>query len=416
MHGCKICQIINMKNLKNKLKQFKFFYKFNAFIKCFQMKLGSAVLARSYRKKLISESVVYDEQSVITLFQEKHRQLKPDFSVKPPGELRIFWVGASEAQDRSGFLQALKRIGQVTNFLNSDGEYGPHYEIEGLNWLQCRDLNDAALIEQVESAHRQEEIDILIGQMWSHIYSESALLKVRALGIPIINIAMDDRLPSLWSYKNGHQMGAVGLASGVDITLTTSPEVCKWYAAENMLSIFWPLASDEKLFAGGVRPEKDIDILFIGNRYGIRGELVDYLSKHGILVSCYGSGWPNGYVNAEQNIALSRRAKIILGVGTVGHCPDVYTLKLRDFDALMTGALYITHRNPDLLKLFTEGEHLECFSNPKELLLKLKYYLKHSDKCFEIGRKAYFLAKKKHSWDYRLTSTFKKLGLISFVK
>ena len=106
-------------------------------------------------------------------------------------------------------------------------------------------------------------------------------------------------------------MGAVGLASAVDMTLTTSPEVCNWYKVEAMPSLFWPLASDEKLFFSDCgSTAKDIDILFIGNRYGIRGKLVEFLAKNGISVTCFGNGWPNGYVNAEKNIVLSKRARI----------------------------------------------------------------------------------------------------------
>ena len=403
---------MGVKILKSKLKQSKLLYAFNARVKSFQLKYGLASLARRYDKRCRDEAICYEERSVITLFQEQHRQLQPSFSSKQPGELRIFWVGASEAQDESGFLQALDKIGQVTKFWNRDGGYGPFYEIPGLNWMQVREVNDADLIEQVTNAHQRGGIDILIGQMWSHIYSKNALLKIRALSIPVINIAMDDRLPNLWAYKNGYRMGAVGLGSGVDITLTTASEACKWYASENMSALFWPLASDDKLFAGKNDSVKDIDILFIGNRYGIRGKLVDYLSRNGISVTCYGNGWPNGYVNAKQNIAFSKRAKIILGVGAIGHCSDVYTLKLRDFDALMTGALYITHRNPDLLKLFKEGEHFECYTSSKELLTKINYYLLHNEKRIEIGTKGQVLAKDQYTWSYRLFSTFKQLGLL----
>lgn len=403
---------MDKKILKDKLKNFKLLYSCNARVKSFQLKYGLRSLTRRYDKRFRDEAVCYDERSVVTLFQERHRQLQPEFTPKKPGELKIFWVGASKAQDESGFLQALNRRGQVKNFYNRDGVYGPLYEIKGLNWYQVREVNDNSLIEQVTSAHRQGGIDILIGQMWAHVYSEDVLLKVRALGISVINIAMDDRLPDLWAYKNGQQMGAVGLGSGVDITLTTSPNACDWYATEKMLALFWPLASDKKLFGGESRFGKDIDILFIGNRYGIRGKIVEYLSKHGISVTCYGNGWPNGYVNAEQNIDLSKRAKIILGVGAIGHCSDVYTLKLRDFDALMTGALYITHRNPDLLRLFREGEHFECYTSTRELLTKINYYLSHPEKRIEIGRKGQVLAENQYTWDHRLSSTFQELGLV----
>jgi spore maturation protein CgeB len=180
-----------------------------------------------------------------------------------------------------------------------------------------------------------------------------------------------------------------------------------------MPAVFWPLASDETLFAPEKGATKDIDILFVGNRYGIRGSLVQYLEKNGLSVTCYGGGWPNGYVDAERNIDLSKRAKIILGVGTIGHCSDLYTLKLRDFDALMTGALYITHRNPDLLQIFNEGEHLECYENAGELLRKLRYYLAHPDEAEKIGLKSTGLSRQKHSWYYRLVTTFTRLELVT---
>ena len=98
-------------------------------------------------------------------------------------------------------MQALEKCGNVTNFVNKNGSYGPIYEVKGLHWLQVRRLNDEALIEQVSRAQADGYIDFLIGQMWAHIFSEDTLLKVRELGIPIINIAMDDRLPSLGALK-----------------------------------------------------------------------------------------------------------------------------------------------------------------------------------------------------------------------
>lgn len=404
---------MNANLLKERLKQNSLIYMINAKIKSVLLKNHLRLLRIYYSRKANIHSYVYDETQVINSFKEKHLKLKKDFIPKKQGDLKIFWVGALESQDKSGFLQALNRIGSVSVFYNHDGKYGPLYEVPGLTWLEVRQRNDDALLQQITKISANEGIDFLIGQMWSHIFSPNVLLEIQSLGIPIINIAMDDRLPNLWSSRNSYRMGSVGLGSGVNLTLTTVPETCKWYAVEGMLALFWPLASDNKLFAADANLFRDIDILFIGNRYGIRSKLIEYLKKKGISVTCFGNGWENGYVDAKTNISLSKRAKIILGVGTVGHCSDVYTLKLRDFDALMTGALYLTHRNPDLLHLFKEGEHLECYESKKELYTKLDFYINNLNKANEIGTRGAEVAKSKHSWDYRLSSTFRLLGFIS---
>jgi len=230
--------------------------------------------------------------------------------------------------------------------------------------------------------------------------------------MPVINIAMDDRLPFHWSTQDGVRLGSIGLGTGMNMVLTTCSDTCLWYKAEGCPSLFWPLASDPRLFKRENGKERDIDVLFIGDCYGIRGEIVAYLERRGIKVDCYGNGWPNGYVNADQNIALSARARIILGIGTVGHCSDVFTIKLRDFDALMTGALYITHRNPDLCKIFKEGEEIECYDSPQEAANKISYYLEHQVERERIGRNGQTKAVSDHNWDERLVSTFRKLGLL----
>ena len=401
------------KEIKNKLKEFSFIYGLNGFLKSMILKFRMKIIKKYYIKKIKKNKIFFDKQISIETFKKSHMKLSPLFTSQKKGALNIFWVGAHKGQDESGFLQALNEFGYVTNFVNKDGTYGPLYEISGLNWKNIRELNDRELFKQVSQLHKKSPINLLIGQMWAHIFSKDVLIMIRELGIPIINISMDDKLPELWGYKDGYRLGAVGLGKGIDITLTTTPEACDWYTLENMASLFWPLASDDKLFAPNSNTLKDIDVLFIGNRYGIRGKIINYLSKNDVKVTCYGSGWPNGSVDAVKNVDLSKRAKIILGVGTIGYCSDVYTLKLRDFDALMTGALYITHRNPDLLKLFSEGSHLECYESLNELLKKINYYLKKPNKRQQIGQQGKKFAKKKHTWKTRLNETFYDLGLIS---
>ena len=403
-------------NWKDLAKRLRWLYNINAKFKCYQLKYALFRLALSYEAKAAKAGFVYDPDEAVNEFKRRHRHLRPTYKPTTKGALRIFWVGTSQSQDESGFLQALHRIADVTVFRNIDGKYGiwSGSAVDGKfsTLSEIRQANDSAILMQVDRALAVGELDLFLGQMWAGRVSEEALIKVQAKGIPVINISMDDRLPVHWSTQDGLRLGSVGLVKGMSMVLTTCSDTCLWYEVEGCPSLFWPLASDPRLFALKNGEERDIDVLFIGDRYGVRGEIVEYLERRGIKVDCYGNGWPNGYVNADQNIALSSRARIILGIGTVGHCSDVFTIKLRDFDALMTGALYVTHRNPDLCKIFKEGEEIECYESPQEAANKISYYLEHQAEREQIGRNGQKKAVSDHNWDERLTSTFRKIGLL----
>lgn len=400
-------------NWKEILKRSSLIYWFNAKFKCYELKTDLARLTRKYESKANINDYDYDSKVAIEEFKSRHRRYRPDFAPVALGSLRVFWIGVCQSQDESGFLQALNRLANVKIFYNSYGGYGLWQGDGKASFAEVRKANDDAIYKQVCEAHAERGIDVLLGQMWAQMLSKEMLAKIQDLGIPVINIAMDDRLPIHWTSREGIRLGSIGLSPSIDMALTTSLETCLWYCVEGCPALFWPLASDPVIFAPAEGAVRDIDVLFIGNRYGIRGKIVAYLERNGIVVTCYGSGWPNGYVDAKQNGTLSKRARIILGVGTVGHCSDVYTLKLRDFDALMTGALYLTHRNPDLCKLFKEGEEIECYDSKNEAVEKIRYYLSHPKEREQIGLLGQQTALNRHTWDYRLVETFGLLGLLS---
>jgi spore maturation protein CgeB len=174
------------------------------------------------------------------------------------------------------------------------------------------------------------------------------------------------------------------------------------------------LASDPSIFSPkSNNTYRDIDVLFIGNRYGARTRIVDFLIESGIKVNCWGGGWSNGYASAEQSAAMFKRAKIILGIGTVGYCDDVFTLKLRDFDAPMSGALYVTHRNRDLLELYREGEEIVCYETDQECFEKIRYYLKHHDARERIAKAGLQKALSRDTWDHRISTTLHSFDLLT---
>jgi len=403
-------------NWKEALKKLPLLYWINAKFKCYELKRDQSRLKREYEANAASSGFSYDADKAVEEFKRRHRRYRPAYVSVNSGSLRVFWVGASQSQDESGFIQALQRLSRVTIFYNITAQYGLWFgnvaEQNTASFAEIRQANDQALLHQIVQAMEKDGIDLVIGQMWAGQISKEALSKVQAMGIPVINISMDDRLPVHWTSQGDVRLGSVGLAPSLDMVLTTSPETCLWFGVEGCPALYWPLASDPGVFAPAEGVVRDIDVLFIGNRYGVRGQIIRYLERHGVTVDCYGRGWANGYVNAEQMAALSKRARIILGVGAVGHCQDAYTLKLRDFDAPMSGAMYLTHRNPDLCELYSEGKEIECYTTPKEALNKIRYYLEHPVELAQIAKSGHQKALTRDTWDQRLLTTFEQLGLL----
>jgi spore maturation protein CgeB len=404
-------------NWKEAAKSFGVLNWVNSRLKSNELKRDLAKLGNDYQRRSENLGFSYDADLTVEEFKRWHRAKIPGYIAGPCGSLRVFWVGSNVDQDESGFLQALQRLANVTVFHDFKGEYGmwsgEGSKFDSLAFDHIRKVNDDSLIEQVVRAKKQGGIDVLIGQMWAHRISNDALLSVKAMNIPVINISMDDRLPSNWDSKGGIRLGSAGLASGVNLVLTTAPETCLWYGVEGCPALFWPLASSAEVFSPTDSPFRDIDVLFIGNKYGARGKIVEYLKKNGVNIECYGRGWPNGHINAKEMALRSKQAKIILGVGAIGHCFNVYTLKLRDFDAPMSGALYLTQRNPDLCKLFVEGEEIECYETCREALDKINYYLKTPADRQKIAKKGHEKVLSNHTWEARLATTFIDLGLMS---
>ena len=385
----------------------------------FCMSTQESYLKSKYFVKAIISGSCYSRSSSLSLFRtlcafELSHLENLDRS------LNIFWIGGSYDQDYSGTIQALSAKYQVYTYNFRNHVYGPiHSGIElgaGLDDESILKLNEVEVLNQIDHLSQDNiQIDIVMGQLWGNIYSSSLFKQLKTRNCIVINISMDDRLPNLWISSNKFQRhGAVGLGPNVDMTLTTSPNCCEWYWQEGMNSLYFPLASSPEFFSKprtqspSLRP---IDVLFIGNNYGIRSSIVKYLVQSGIDIHCYGKGWPNGFATAEQSAELYQSAKIVLGIGYVGLSNKITTLKLRDFDAVMSGALYITVYNYDLSKIFAEGSEIEFYRNYAELLSKINFYLSHPEKLLYVTKLGQRKAFDQHSWSYRFAETFKLLGI-----
>jgi spore maturation protein CgeB len=400
---------VNM-DIKRLLKKNRFIYDLNASIKAAKTRKVSKKLLRYYERKASELRISYDRSLVPQLVKE--RLAKRGIAVKnaPRGQLKIFWVGASKEQDYSGFIQGLESYGEVKQFVNRKGLYGQEFSSKVYDPAIVT-ANSVQLLNQVEAVFKEgKRIDVLIGQMWANFISMEALKQIQNMGVVTLNVSMDDRLPELWGTYDNTLLGSVGLADGLDLVLTSCPDCCVRYHIHDCPAIFWPMASNPELFKPA--PKKDIDVCFVGNNYGNRGNIIRKLQASGIHVDAYGAGWPNGYIGPDKIAEVFGRAKIILGIGTIAYNRDIFTLKLRDFDAVMAGALYLTHRNPDLLDIFTEGKQIECYSSEDEAISKIFFYLKHPEMREQIAASAASAARKFHTWEIRLGEAFSVAGFL----
>jgi len=401
------------KKIKEWLKKIFWIYSLNAFLKARANTRKTKKLYSYYRKKSVDLNLKYSELETAKMVRSRLAKRRIKINSRSKEKLRIFWVGANYEQDMSGFLQGLKTFGEIITFKNTEREYGllwPHTSKMKLSAKEVIKTNSEALLKQVELALKQGNLDLLMGQMWADVLDVGVLVKIQKMGIPTINISMDDKLPNLWRREEGKLMGSAGLAKGLNLVLTTSPDTCLWYLIEGCSAIYWPLASDPDMFYP--RGEKIYDVVFVGGKYGLRGKLVGAIMKAGVKVEAYGPGWPNGFINAQKIAEVFGKAKIILGTGNVAYNKDILTIKLRDFDATMSGALYITHRNPDLLKLFKEGKEIECYDEIDECVEKIKFYLAHSEKLETIAAAGYKKARENYTWKKNIGNVLRTIGLI----
>lgn len=366
-----------MSLVKNKLKKISWIYAINAFLKSNIEKSRYKSNAKYYSKRINKEVI--------------HPTLNKD------GVLNIFYLGTDELQDKGGILQGLEPYGNLYFFTKADGTYGQYTDSS----IQVRKQKNALRLKEIfnELERKNATPKILIAQTFSS-YIDSNIFKElkNQYGILIINIGMDDR----------HQFkdNILEMIPCLDLALTAAPECVEWYLKEGCPAIFFPEASDENIYHPMPNLIKRHEVSFIGAKYGIREKLIKALRSAGVQVTTFGGGWGTGFLPVDEVPKLFAESKIVLGVGTIGHCTDFYALKMRDFDGPMSGSFYITHDNPDLKLLFNVGSEIETYKDIEECVKKIEFYLKEDNLREKIAKAGYERSKSEHTWTLRFKSVF----------
>jgi len=109
------------------------------------------------------------------------------------------------------------------------------------------------------------------------------------------------------------------------------------------------------------------------------------------------------------------RSKICLGFSNVGltglsNMP-IKQVRLRDFEAPMSGAFYMVEYMEELEEFFEIGKEIVCYHDKIDLVNKIKYYLAHDGEREKIRHAGYRRAVNDHSWQKRFETVFAKMEL-----
>jgi spore maturation protein CgeB len=109
-------------------------------------------------------------------------------------------------------------------------------------------------------------------------------------------------------------------------------------------------------------------------------------------------------------VRLVSRARLVLGMGGVGHTDKVKHLKGRDFEVPMCGAAYLTSFNPELTDFFEVGSEILCYGSPQDCADVARWGLARPSRLVEIGAAARRRCIAEHTWDRRLEQMLLRLG------
>jgi spore maturation protein CgeB len=122
-----------------------------------------------------------------------------------------------------------------------------------------------------------------------------------------------------------------------------------------------------------------------------------------------------GVLSDSDMVPMYSRSKINLGFSTCGMTHEteerIVQVRLRDFEVPMSGGFYMVEYMEELEEFFDIGKEIVCYSDPQDLVDKIRYYLEQEDQREAIRKAGYERAVRNHTWHKRFEMAFKQMGM-----
>ncbi len=297
------------------------------------------------------------------------------------------------------------------------------------------------LIRQVRHAHRQKPLDLFFSYFYSAYVEPEAIREIGRLGIPTVN----------WYCNASYQFHLVEeIAPAYDFCLVPEKYRLEDYRRVGATPIYCQEAANPNTYKPYDLP-REYDVAFVGQKYGTRPRFLGQLYDAGIDSRAWGPSWKEPErptlswrerrrkvknwlrrrqaapelpqsncgppLSDEQLIRMYSRSRISLGFTAVAHNPDsssapLKQVRLRDFEATMSGAFYMVESFDELADFFEPNQEIVFFQNEEELVDKAKYFLSHPDEREKIRLAGMRRARAEHTWQDRFRNVFDQMGLV----
>ena len=313
-----------------------------------------------------------------------------------------------------------------------------------------------ALLRQAEIELRRQPLDLFFSYFYSAFVRPEVIHEIRALGIVTVN----------WFCNGSYQFDLVqDIAPAYDFCLVPEKFRLQDYRNIGANPIYCQEAANPNIY----KPyplSQEFDVTFVGQKYGDRTVFTRHLLDAGINVRVWGPAWQarptqpllssrlrkmatvDGWrslarrmrqvhrvgvpeeqprvlppeicgppLTDEEMVKMYSRSKISLGFSSCGDThrtnERILQVRLRDFEAPMSGAFYMVEYMPELEEFFEIGNEIVCYHDPMDLVDRVRYYLSHENEREHIRQAGHQRALRDHTWQKRLANAFQGMGLPS---
>ena len=245
-----------------------------------------------------------------------------------------------------------------------------------------------ALIKTVEKENPDIIFSVQIGyeiwlETWDYISS--------TFECKTINWCTDDS----WKYKEHSKF----LAPYFDLMVTTYEEFLPKYKAQNTDAMLSTWAVPMQWIKGPKKAnECKYEVSFVGASHGDRIAKIKKLKRAGIEVACFGFGWANGAIEAEQIPQIFNDSVISLNFA---NSSGENQIKARVFEVTGSGGFLLTE-NAKNLDIVFEQDEIIVFDNIDECIEKVKYFLSNRNKRDNIVLKGFEKTSQNYTYKNRI--------------